>query len=120
MKSILQDEKKCYVTGRTDGLELHHIYFGNPNRKISDKNGFVIQVLQRMDPGPSVFILLFNDDKGDTKNDQSQSMSILCSSSLFNIWIVRYIRKFRIHRLLEPNLMCFFVLIDQNTQLLIV
>ena len=42
MKSILQDEKKCYVTGRTDGLELHHIYFGDPNRKISDKNGFVI------------------------------------------------------------------------------
>lgn len=42
MKSIMQDKKCCYVTGRTDGLELHHIYFGTGNRKISDQNGFVV------------------------------------------------------------------------------
>lgn len=39
MKSILQDEKKCYVTEQTSGLHKHHIY-GGANRKISEDNGF--------------------------------------------------------------------------------
>jgi hypothetical protein len=37
--SIMQAEKKCFQTGRTDNLHCHHI-FGAANRKISDKNGF--------------------------------------------------------------------------------
>lgn len=41
VKSILQDEKKCYITGQTNNLHLHHIYRG-VNRKISDKMGFVV------------------------------------------------------------------------------
>lgn len=42
-KSILQgDKKECYITGRTDNLHLHHIYFGTGLRKISDENGFVV------------------------------------------------------------------------------
>ena len=41
MKSILQSEKECYITGAKEGLHLHHIY-GASNRKASDKNGFVI------------------------------------------------------------------------------
>ena len=40
--SILQDEKKCLVTGATYGLDCHHVYFGNPNRRISDEHGFWI------------------------------------------------------------------------------
>lgn len=40
MDSILQDTKECYVTGATSGLHKHHIYFGNPGRKISEENGF--------------------------------------------------------------------------------
>lgn len=40
-KSILQTEKECYITGRTYGLHLHHIYEGK-NRKKSDKYGFVV------------------------------------------------------------------------------
>ena len=40
-KSILQDEQKCYITGQTNNLHLHHIYRG-VNRKISDKLGFVV------------------------------------------------------------------------------
>lgn len=39
MKSIMQDEKKCYVTGREYDLHKHHIY-GGPNRTISEDNGF--------------------------------------------------------------------------------
>ena len=41
--SILQgEEKKCYITGQTNNLHRHHqhIYFGNPNRQTSEKNGF--------------------------------------------------------------------------------
>lgn len=41
MKSIIQKNKECYVTGRTEGLHKHHIY-GGPNRQISEKNGFYI------------------------------------------------------------------------------
>lgn len=40
MDSILQTEKKCYITGATTNLHRHHIYFGNPNRRISEENGF--------------------------------------------------------------------------------
>lgn len=45
MKSILQTNKECYVCKTTYNLHLHHIYFG-PNRKISDKNGFVVYLCQ--------------------------------------------------------------------------
>ncbi len=40
MKSIMQTEKACYLTDRTDNLHKHHIFFGHGNRSISDKNGF--------------------------------------------------------------------------------
>jgi len=38
MKSIMQDEKKCYITGDTGGLHRHHI-FGAFNRDNSEKYG---------------------------------------------------------------------------------
>jgi hypothetical protein len=41
MKSIMQTEKKCFQTGRTDSLHEHHIYYGK-NRKISEQNGFKV------------------------------------------------------------------------------
>ena len=37
--SILQREKRSYLSGRTGNLEKHHIFFGNPNRKLSEKYG---------------------------------------------------------------------------------
>ncbi len=40
MDSILQSSKECLITGATAGLHKHHIYPGNPNRKISEANGF--------------------------------------------------------------------------------
>ena len=39
MKSILQEEKRCYFCGSTVGLEEHHIYFGVGLRPISERNG---------------------------------------------------------------------------------
>lgn len=38
MKSILQDKRECYITGRTDSLHRHHIY-GGSRRKASEKWG---------------------------------------------------------------------------------
>lgn len=44
INSILQDEKKCYVTGREYGLHKHHIY-GGGNRKISEREGFCVYLI---------------------------------------------------------------------------
>lgn len=41
MESIIQKNKECWYCKTTYNLNLHHIYFG-PNRKVSDKNGFVV------------------------------------------------------------------------------
>lgn len=38
MKSILQENKECYISGRTDMLEKHHI-FGAANRNKSEQYG---------------------------------------------------------------------------------
>ena len=46
MKSILQTNKECYVCKTTYNLNLHHICYGVANRKISDKNGFVVYLCQ--------------------------------------------------------------------------
>lgn len=39
-------DKYCYVTGRTEGLDKHHIYHGNGLRAISDKHGFWVYLWQ--------------------------------------------------------------------------
>ena len=46
-KSILQDEKCCYITGSTYNLHLHHIFAGS-RRKISDREGFVVYLTGRL------------------------------------------------------------------------
>ena len=66
MKSIMQDTKECYVTHRTDGLQLHHIYFG-PNRKISDQNGFTIWLRWDRHIADSPFKTPHNDRDTDLK-----------------------------------------------------
>ena len=38
----MQTEKRCYVCGLYNQVECHHIYMGNPNRKISEENGFKV------------------------------------------------------------------------------
>lgn len=42
MKSILQSEKVCYLTGRTDWLERHHIFYGRGIRPLSEKYGLTV------------------------------------------------------------------------------
>lgn len=41
MKSILQEDKECFVCRTTQNLEDHHIFFGS-NRKVSEKHGFKV------------------------------------------------------------------------------
>lgn len=36
------EDKQCYYCGTTYNLHLHHIFEGNANRKVSDRNGFVV------------------------------------------------------------------------------
>lgn len=38
-KSIMQDEKECYLTGATEGLHKHHILHGTANRKKAEQWG---------------------------------------------------------------------------------
>lgn len=38
-KSIISTEKKCFITGSTQNLVKHHIFFGNPQRKYSEQDG---------------------------------------------------------------------------------
>jgi len=40
-KSIISNEKKCFLCGNHQNIEYHHCY-GGPNRKISDANGFTV------------------------------------------------------------------------------
>lgn len=42
MKSIIQENKECYFCGKQFGLQSHHIYFGNPYRKISERYGLKV------------------------------------------------------------------------------
>lgn len=43
-KSILQTEKRCYITGSTYNLHKHHIYAGG-RRQISEANGFWVYLI---------------------------------------------------------------------------
>lgn len=38
-ESILQDEKKCFITGSTTNLHRHHIMHGTANRKLAEEYG---------------------------------------------------------------------------------
>lgn len=42
--SILQTEVECFITGSRQNVVKHHIYKGNPNRKISEEQGFYIYI----------------------------------------------------------------------------
>ena len=47
MESIIQSDKECYVCRTTSDLHSHHIYFGNSNRKQSEKYGMKVWLCGR-------------------------------------------------------------------------
>ena len=38
-KSIISNEKECFVCGSYQNLHKHHIFYGHANRRISEKYG---------------------------------------------------------------------------------
>lgn len=42
MKSIIQNEKQCYICGTQLNLECHHVFPGTANRKLSEKYGLKV------------------------------------------------------------------------------
>lgn len=38
-KSIMSNEKECFMCHQTENLERHHIFFGTANRKLSEHDG---------------------------------------------------------------------------------
>ena len=51
-RSILQDEKRCWVCGSVVGLECHHILGGTANRKLSEKYGLKVWLCHDHHTGP--------------------------------------------------------------------
>lgn len=52
MKSILQDQKECYITRSREELEEHHIYYGATGlREISEQNGFKVWLARPLHTG---------------------------------------------------------------------
>ena len=39
MKSILSNDKRCYICGSQINLHRHHCLYGNPNRQKSEEHG---------------------------------------------------------------------------------
>ena len=48
MKSILQDRKECFVTGRVGDLHKHHVFEGTANRAKSEKWGLYIYLIPEL------------------------------------------------------------------------
>ena len=46
-KSILQQEKCCYVCMKTYGLHKHHIFYGRGRRRISEREGCFVYLCLR-------------------------------------------------------------------------
>ena len=46
MKSIIKgdSEDRCYICGRTEWIERHHIFNGTANRKKSEKYGLTVHL----------------------------------------------------------------------------
>lgn len=54
MKSIINNEKRCYVCGCYGSIEEHHIFFGRANRKKSEQYGLKVYLCvehHRASPG---------------------------------------------------------------------
>lgn len=51
MKSIIQNNKECFLCQRTTGLHDHHIFFGTANRKNSEKYGLKVWLCLRHHEG---------------------------------------------------------------------
>ena len=44
MKSIMQEDDRCYLCHMAVGTQTHHVFPGNPNRKHSDQDGMTVRL----------------------------------------------------------------------------
>ena len=64
VKSIIQrGEPRCFLCGRVNDLQLHHVIGGTANRKLSDQYGLVVWLCMEDHTGPDGVHL--NRKKGD-------------------------------------------------------
>ena len=47
MKSIICNDKCCYLCGGTENLEEHHCLHGTANRKLADKYGLTVMLCEK-------------------------------------------------------------------------
>ena len=45
-KSILAHNVECFICGTSLGLERHHVFYGNPNRKNAEQDGLWVWLCQ--------------------------------------------------------------------------
>ena len=63
MKSIMQNDKRCFITGRDYNLHKHHI-FGAANRKTSEKYGLWVWLNVEIHNGNNPDAVHNNPNKG--------------------------------------------------------
>ena len=51
MKSILQQDERCYLCGGRSGLETHHVMNGTANRPLAEKYGLTVRLCHRCHTG---------------------------------------------------------------------
>ena len=75
-KSILQNEKRCFLSGRTDGLHLHHI-FNAANRDNSTKYGLVVYLHHELhNNAPDGYDVHHNRELGDALKRIAQTAAM--------------------------------------------
>ena len=92
MKSILQDEKECYICHTTQGLHLHHIFFGTANRKLSDRDGCTVWLCQYHHTGDHG--VHFNREKDLQLKKECQKAWMLKYNKTESDFIARYGRNY--------------------------
>lgn len=52
MRSILErNQNHCFICGSCSNLEIHHVLYGNPNRKLSDKYKLTVTLCRKHHTG---------------------------------------------------------------------
>ena len=61
-KSVINNERECYLCGKTVNLERHHIFAGVANRKISEMLGLWVYLCHNCHTGKNG--AQYNKEKG--------------------------------------------------------
>jgi hypothetical protein len=86
MDSIIQHEKKCYLTGARYSLDKHHIMNGTANRKKADEDGLWIWLRH------DVHMWLHQTHNGQDKDKQLKAIAQATyeESHTHEEWMARY------------------------------